>query len=126
MAAAGGHVVVAGDFSASPDTNAMRFRRGLGSLEGRSIAYRTPGRPSSATTTDSPSARTTLVSGGNWPLKLGRRIDYILVHCDENGPPCVYATAVASSTSIDGVWASDHFGLTANLAPTNADEHRGS
>jgi hypothetical protein len=98
-AAAGGHAVVAGDFSASPDTNAIRFRRGLGSLEGRSIAYRTPGRPSSATTTDSPSARTTLVSGGNWPLKLGRRIDYILVRCDENGPPCAYATGVASSTS---------------------------
>ena len=65
------------------------------------------------------------MSGGNWPLKLGPRIDYILVRCDENGPPCAYATAVASSTS-HRRWASDHFGLTANLAPTNADEHRGS
>jgi hypothetical protein len=67
------------------------------------------------------------VSGGNWPLKLGRRIDYILVRCDEKRlalriRDCRRLFDIPSTASGPAII----FGLTANLAPTNADEHRGS
>jgi endonuclease/exonuclease/phosphatase family metal-dependent hydrolase len=118
LAADGGHVVVAGDFSAGPDTNALRFWTGLGSLEGRSVSYRDAWstiHPEQTGITFSPD--NPLVTEGNWPLELGRRMDYILVRCDAHGPTLRIADCrQVLDAPVGGVWASDHFGVLADLA----------
>lgn len=63
-----------------------------------------------------PSAHHPLVVDGETPLELGRRIDHILVRCRHHGPTLDVATyALLFDQSRDGVWASDHFGLVADL-----------
>jgi endonuclease/exonuclease/phosphatase family metal-dependent hydrolase len=50
----------------------------------------------------------------DWPF---RRIDYILVRCGEHGEPThrIDECQLAFDEPIDGVWASDHFGVVADL-----------
>jgi endonuclease/exonuclease/phosphatase family metal-dependent hydrolase len=118
LAPSGAHVVVAGDFSAGPDTNGLRFWRGLGSLEGQSVAYRDAWpavHPTDEGVTFSPD--NPLVTGGNWPLELGRRMDYILVRCDAHGPTLrIDDCRRLFDAPVRGTWASDHFGIVAELS----------
>ena len=116
------HVVVATDFSSAPDTSGVRFWAGLQSLDGTSVAYRDawdtahPGEPGHTFSPENP-----LVVSGNWPLELGRRMDYILVRCDEHGPTLRIAGCERIfDEPVDGVWASDHFGVLAQLEPVRA------
>jgi hypothetical protein len=58
-----------------------------------------------------------VVSGGNWPLESGRRIDYVMVRCGDHGPTLeVTACERIFDKPVDGVWASDNFGVVADLA----------
>ena len=112
------HVILAGDFNAAPDSASVRFWRGLQSLGKTSVCYRDawesahPGEPGHTFTPRNP-----LVTGGdNWPLELGRRIDYVMVRCSNHGPTLdVCACERIFEESVDGVWASDHFGVVADL-----------
>ena len=47
-----------------------------------------------------------------------RRIDYLSVRCGEHGGPtlAISACALTFDEPVDGVWASDHFGVVADLA----------
>jgi endonuclease/exonuclease/phosphatase family metal-dependent hydrolase len=112
------HVVVVGDFDSSPAAANARFWRGLQSLDGTSVCYRDvwerahPGDPGHTFTPDNP-----LLPEGTWPQERGRRIDQILVRCVGHGPSL--ETVACSRTfdrPVDGVWASDHFGVVADLA----------
>jgi endonuclease/exonuclease/phosphatase family metal-dependent hydrolase len=60
------------------------------------------------------------------PLELGRRIDYIMVRCVEHGPTLeISACARVFDEPVDGVWASDHLGVVADLsAPTSSGRRR--
>ena len=59
---------------------------------------------------------------GDWALELGRRIDYILVRCTDHGPTLDVRTCRRLfDEPVDGIWASDHFGMTAELSVTMAD-----
>ena len=54
---------------------------------------------------------------GETAWDLDRRIDYIFVRCDEHGPTLdIRACARLFDQPVDGVWASDHFGVVADLA----------
>ena len=113
------HVLLAGDFNAAPDSASVRFWRGLQSLGDTSVCYRDAwesANPLDPGHTFSP--RNTLVTGGNnWPLELGRRIDYVMVRCGDHGPTLdVTACERIFDKPVDGVWASDHFGVVADLA----------
>lgn len=57
-----------------------------------------------------------LVADPDWPF---RRIDYIFIRCGEHGGPTLAITACEPifTEPVDGVWASDHFGLCADLRP---------
>jgi endonuclease/exonuclease/phosphatase family metal-dependent hydrolase len=113
------HVVLAGDFNATPDSASVRFWRGLQSLGDKSVCYRDawesvhPGDPGHTFTPHNP-----LVTGGdNWPLELGRRIDYVMVRCTDHGPSLeVRACERIFDEPVNGVWASDHFGVLADLS----------
>jgi endonuclease/exonuclease/phosphatase family metal-dependent hydrolase len=115
----GPHVVVAGDFDAVPDTASVRFWTGRQSLEKTSVMYRDAweaihGAAGGHTFTPDNAA----VKAGEMPLELGRRIDYVLVRSVDHGPTLrVAACELAFAEPAGDVWASDHFGVLAELAP---------
>jgi endonuclease/exonuclease/phosphatase family metal-dependent hydrolase len=118
VAERGRHVVVAGDFDAVPDSASLRFWRGLQGLGDTSVCYRDawehlhPGEPGHTFTPGNP-----LVADGTWPLERGRRIDHVLVRCADHGPSLdITACTHAFDQPVRGVWASDHFGVVADLA----------
>jgi endonuclease/exonuclease/phosphatase family metal-dependent hydrolase len=112
------HVVLAGDFDDTPDSASVRFWTGKQSLRRTSVAYRDawaaihPDDPGNTFTPINP-----LVRAGEMSLELGRRIDYIMVRCGVHGPTLdVVDCRLAFREPVDGVFASDHFGVVADLA----------
>jgi endonuclease/exonuclease/phosphatase family metal-dependent hydrolase len=52
---------------------------------------------------------------------MGRRIDYILIRCGIRGPSLAIASCrTIFDDAVDGVWASDHFGVLAELRTINS------
>ncbi|NVI86585.1 endonuclease/exonuclease/phosphatase family protein [Actinomadura sp. BRA 177] len=110
------HVVVAGDFDADSDASSMRFWTGRQSLHGMSVCYRDcwervrPDEPGHTYTPDNP-----LMEDGDWPF---RRIDHILVRCGLHGGPTLEIRDCARvlDEPVNGVQASDHYGVIADLA----------
>lgn len=114
------HVLLAGDFNASPQSRAVRFLCGLDSIDGRGTFFR------DAWARRHPSDEGFTWSAGNpnavrW-IEQNRRIDYIFVR----GAPTVRgertveeARIVFDQPAADGTWPSDHFGVLAvvRLAP---------
>ena len=111
------HVIFASDFSADPDSAGLRFLTGRQSLDGTSVCYRDawasahPGEPGETSKTGNP-----LLYDWDWPF---RRLDYVLVRCGEHGGPtlAISSCEVVFDEPVDGVWASDHFGVVADLEP---------
>ena len=109
------HVVLCGDFTSDPDAANVRFISGRQSLDGTSVCYRDaweaihPGEPGETSTPANP-----LVADWDWPF---RRLDYVFVGCGEHGGPTLQITACERifHEPVDGVWASDHFGVWADL-----------
>jgi endonuclease/exonuclease/phosphatase family metal-dependent hydrolase len=111
------HVVLLGDFDDTPDSASLRFFTGRQSLDQLSVAYRDaweaahPGEPGHTFTPSNP-----LVRAGEWSQELGRRIDYVLVRCGTRGPSLQIAHCHRIfDQAVNGVWASDHFGVLADL-----------
>ncbi len=110
------HVVLAGDLDADPSAASIRYWTGRQSLHGTSVCYRDawesahPGEPGHTFTPDNP-----LMNGWDWPF---RRIDYLLVRCGTHGGPTLAIRSCERifDQPVDGVWASDHFGLMADLS----------
>jgi endonuclease/exonuclease/phosphatase family metal-dependent hydrolase len=113
--AADRHVVVAGDFDADPASASVRFWTGRASLGGTSVCYRDAwesrhgGEAGPTFTGENP-----LVADWDWPFG---RIDYVLVRCGEHGGPTLRIAACERifDAPVGGVWASDHFGVVADL-----------
>jgi endonuclease/exonuclease/phosphatase family metal-dependent hydrolase len=110
-------VVLLGDFNAAPDTAGMRFLTGRQSLAGVSVHYEDAWE---AVHGDAPgdtfTPRNPLVRSGEMPLERGRRIDHILVRGGARGPLLDVADCrLVFTEPVDGVWASDHFGVLADL-----------
>jgi len=113
------HVVLASDMNADPSAASVRFLSGRQSLRSMSVCYRDawesthPGEPGSTYT-----PANSLIPDWDWPF---RRIDYIFVRCGEHGGPslAISKCELAFAKPISGVWASDHFGVWADLvSPT--------
>lgn len=119
-------VVMVGDLDADPGAASIRFWCGRESLGNLSVCYRDawesihgedPGHTFSPA--DNPAVRDQVVKGTrpfrDWPF---RRIDYIFVRF---GAHCGNALDIVSCERIlneghNETWASDHFGLMADLA----------
>lgn len=113
----GGHVILAGDFDATPDAASIRFLTGKQSLEGESVAYRDawasahPGEDGHTFTPENPLVRT-----GETAWDIPRRIDYVFVRCGNHGPTLdVERCERLFDAPRDGVHASDHYGVVADL-----------
>jgi endonuclease/exonuclease/phosphatase family metal-dependent hydrolase len=115
--ASGCHVIVAGDLDADPAAASVRFWTGRQSLDRMSVCYRDawesahPDEPGHTFT-----ASNALMNSWDWPFG---RIDYILVRCGLHGGPTlqIQSCSLAFDAPVDGVWASDHIGVLADLAP---------
>jgi endonuclease/exonuclease/phosphatase family metal-dependent hydrolase len=109
------HVVLAADLDADPESANARFWTGRQALGGTSVCYRDawesahPGEPGHTFTPETP-----IVIGRDWPF---RRIDYVFVRCGEHEGPTLEITSCERifDAPIDGVWASDHFGVCVDL-----------
>jgi endonuclease/exonuclease/phosphatase family metal-dependent hydrolase len=111
------HVVLLGDFDDVPESSSVRFWTGRQSLEGVSVAYQDAWEavhPGDRGHTFSPVDP--LVSAGEMSLERGRRIDYVMVRCRIHGPSLEVANCRrVFDKAVDGIWASDHFGVVADL-----------
>jgi endonuclease/exonuclease/phosphatase family metal-dependent hydrolase len=105
--------VIMGDFNAEPDSDEIRYLRGLHVADGESVRFSDAwvwGGDGTAGETFSRAndyARTARVPS--------RRIDYIFTGGDDllRGEPV--HTEVAFAAPHDGVWPSDHFGLVSDI-----------
>lgn len=113
------HVVVGGDFNATPETSSIRFWTGRASLEGISTAYRDAWESAHddapGVTFDPANPLTAVDEPG---LDRGRRVDYLLVRCGEHGPTLrVVDCRVVLDEPVGAQHASDHYGVVATLEP---------
>jgi endonuclease/exonuclease/phosphatase family metal-dependent hydrolase len=114
------HVIIGGDLDAMPDASSIRFWRGRQSLDGFSVKYWDAWEtvhPDDAGHTFTP--RNPLVLEETTVTREeARRIDYLLVRCTDDGPTLdIEDCRLIFAEPVDGTWASDHFGVTADLSP---------
>jgi endonuclease/exonuclease/phosphatase family metal-dependent hydrolase len=107
--------IVAGDFNAEPDSTEVRYLCGLTSLNGHSVyfqdAWRVAGGAGPGWTWDN---RNSFAAAEHEP---DRRIDYVFVgHVRPDGAGRVEAARVVCDRSLTGTFASDHFGICADIA----------
>jgi endonuclease/exonuclease/phosphatase family metal-dependent hydrolase len=113
--------VLMGDLNARPESDEVRFLRGLASIDGRRGCYQDawsllhPELPGVTWATRNPYTRRL------WFLQPDRRLDYVFVTARRrDGRGSIRACHLAFDTPDEaGVWASDHFGVLADvqLAP---------
>jgi endonuclease/exonuclease/phosphatase family metal-dependent hydrolase len=111
-------VVLAGDLDAEPDAASLRFLTGRQSLNGVSVAYvrawdvAHPGEPCWTLDPGNPLHAAQLPG---WPY---RQIDHILVRCGRSGSAGleIEACDLVHDRPRNGIWASDHYGLVADLS----------
>jgi endonuclease/exonuclease/phosphatase family metal-dependent hydrolase len=106
--------IVCGDLNAEPDSNEIRFLKGLASLDGRSTylqdAWTVAGDGSPGWTWDNRNRFTALMHEPN------RRIDYVLVGLpDRDGRGRIASAQVVLDAPRGDVFASDHFGVLADV-----------
>lgn len=112
-------VVLVGDFDADPEAASIRFWTGHQSIADISVCYRDAW---GSTHSEDPGHTFTPASPvvknespfRDWPF---RRIDYVFVRFGAHGGEAmdILACARIFDKPVDGVWASDHFGLVADL-----------
>ncbi|MBT2442912.1 endonuclease/exonuclease/phosphatase family protein [Streptomyces sp. ISL-36] len=114
--------IMAGDFNAEPDAAGIRYLTGRQSLAGRSTHFHDTWEvagagPGHTWTSDNPQAAEDIELLVRQPGH-HRRIDYIFVgspHAHPNAFARVRGAQLAFDKPVDGVWASDHFGVVADL-----------
>jgi endonuclease/exonuclease/phosphatase family metal-dependent hydrolase len=109
------HVILAGDLTDPPESASVRLWTGRQSLHGVGVCFRDAwesANPGDAGETYT--ARNPILADPDWPFT---RLDYIMVRCGAHGGPTLAIKSCRRlfDDAIDGVWASDHFGLVADL-----------
>lgn len=114
-------VILAGDLDAPPHAASIRFLTGMQSLEGMSVRYHDAW---AARHDDAPGHTFSPANGirsDSWRPRPAERIDYIMVRGAEHGAPLdVVRCDLAFDKPVDGVWASDHIAVVADLMPVPA------
>jgi endonuclease/exonuclease/phosphatase family metal-dependent hydrolase len=112
------HVVLAGDFDATPDSASIRFWMGRQSLDGLSVCYQDAWEATHGGAAGHTFIAENDLRSERWRPRPGRRIDYIMVRCGDHGATLdVTKCELLFEEPVDGVWASDHFGVLADLEP---------
>jgi endonuclease/exonuclease/phosphatase family metal-dependent hydrolase len=109
------HVILAGDLTDPPESASVRLWSGRQSLHGTSVCFRDAWESAHRDDPgDTYTPRNPILADWDWPFQ---RLDYVFVRCGAHGGPTL---AISSCIRIfdeplDGVWASDHFGVVADL-----------
>lgn len=114
--------IIAGDLNTAPDAASVRFLAGQQSLAGRAVHYHDAWAvagtgPGYTWTVDNPNARVGIDQIVRQPNHR-RRIDYIFIGSWEAHPKAharVSSAKLAFNEPLDGLWASDHFGVIVDL-----------
>lgn len=114
--------VIAGDLNADPDAACIRFLTGRQSLSGRSTYYHDAwdvagDGPGHTWTTDNPAAAAEIGAVVRQP-RHHRRLDYVLVgswHAHPAARAEIRAAALVLDRPENGLYASDHYGVAADL-----------
>jgi endonuclease/exonuclease/phosphatase family metal-dependent hydrolase len=114
--------IIAGDFNATPDAASIRYLLGLQSLHGRSVHYHDAwdiagDGPGYTWTTDNPNTQK-VVDAVVRQSGRHQRIDYVFIGSWHEHPKAscqVRSAALAFDQPIDGVWASDHYGVVVEV-----------
>ena len=114
--------VIAGDFNANPDAASIRYLTGRQSLGGRSVLYHDAWAiagegPGYTWTVDNPKASAVVDQIVKQPGHRSR-FDYVFVGSWDAHPKAharVLDAKLAFDQPIDGIWASDHFGVIVDL-----------
>jgi endonuclease/exonuclease/phosphatase family metal-dependent hydrolase len=114
--------IIAGDFNAAPDAASIRYLTGRQSLCGRSVLYYDAwavagNGPGYTWTSDNPNARTGVDQIMRQPGH-HRRFDYVFVGSWDFHPKAraqIQSAMLAFDKPIEGLWASDHFGVVVDL-----------
>jgi endonuclease/exonuclease/phosphatase family metal-dependent hydrolase len=114
--------IIAGDFNAGPDAASIRYLTGRQSLGGRSVLYHDAWAvagegPGHTWTTENPNAKAGADQIVGQP-GYGKRFDYVFIGGWDAHPKAharVETAKLAFDQPIDGVWASDHFGIVVDL-----------
>jgi endonuclease/exonuclease/phosphatase family metal-dependent hydrolase len=113
-------VILGGDLDAEPTAGSLRFLTGLQTLDGESVSYRRAWdavHPYEPCVTLDPERNRLTASMRRWPY---RQIDHLLVRSGPDGLSAleVNSCSIVHDQPVDGVWASDHYGLLADFEPT--------
>jgi endonuclease/exonuclease/phosphatase family metal-dependent hydrolase len=114
--------IIAGDFNATPEASSIRYLTGQQSINGRSVHYHDAWAvagdgPGYTWDIDNPNARSEIQAIVRQPNHR-RRIDYVFVgswYTHPNAHCYIESAQLAFDEPIDGVWASDHFGVLVDL-----------
>ena len=112
--------IIGGDFNAEPDSAEIRFLTGLASMEGESVYFQDGWRVAGG------GGGQAADPGWTWDnrnpfaavaLEPDRRIDYVFVGWRrDSGAGRVEACRVVCNRALGGTYASDHYGLLAELS----------
>lgn len=115
--------IVVGDFNAEPESDEIRFMRGLHAVGDRTVYFHDAWRVAGEASPEVASGR--VQPGATWcnrnpyartAFEPDRRIDYIFAgYPQQGGIGMVETCRVVCDDERDGVWPSDHFGLYAEL-----------
>jgi endonuclease/exonuclease/phosphatase family metal-dependent hydrolase len=117
--------ILCGDFNAPPDSDEMRFLRGLTTLAGRRTVYQ-----------DAFARVHPRADGFTWSAEIGeararrtndmdRRLDYVFVSPRrKDGRGTVHDARVVMDERQDGISASDHYGVLADIQTAGVDPAR--
>jgi endonuclease/exonuclease/phosphatase family metal-dependent hydrolase len=114
--------LIAGDFNANPDSASIRYLTGRQSLAGRSVLYHDAWAvagegPGYTWTENNPNAK----AGADEIVRqpgYRARFDYVFIGSWDAHPKAharVTSAKLAFDQPIDGIWASDHFGLVVDI-----------
>jgi endonuclease/exonuclease/phosphatase family metal-dependent hydrolase len=114
--------IIAGDFNATPEASSIRYLTGQQSIHGRSVHYHDAWAvagdgPGYTWDIHNPNARSEMQAIVRQPNHR-RRIDYVFVgswYAHPNAHCYIESAQLAFDEPVDGVWASDHFGVLVDL-----------
>jgi endonuclease/exonuclease/phosphatase family metal-dependent hydrolase len=105
--------IIGGDLNAEPDATEIRFLCGLASIDGRSTYFQDAWRVAGSGPGYTWDNRNRFAA---YMFEPDRRIDYILVGiADASGRGWIEHAQVVFDEPADGVFASDHFGVVADV-----------
>jgi endonuclease/exonuclease/phosphatase family metal-dependent hydrolase len=126
--------ILAGDFNAGPDASSIRYLRGQQSLHGHSVHYHdawavahsSSSDPGHTWTVDNPDAAEEIDAIVGQPGHR-HRLDYVFIgswHIHPGGRAVVADARLVFDQPVDGLRASDHYGLLVDLDVTGASQAR--